>query len=288
MKVLPGRTFNFLLLGLVAGLLLSSCSSKVMIRQGDSLEVAYEKAQTLFEQEHYTDAANAFEQVVQLGTGTEYGRDAQFYLAETYYNDRRYLLAASEYERFISQFPQSERREEAQFKEAYCYFEISPRHRLDQSYTRQAIEKFRLYNSRYPDSERTQQASEYISELRSKLAHKRYAAADLYMRMQEYEAAIIYYDLVIENYPDTQWAEQALSDEINAYNIYASRSVSERQRERYQQAVETYETYVQLFPNGSNRSRAENYVDEARAALEQLPADQTASSAATGSDSPEN
>ncbi len=288
MKVLPVRTFNFLLLGLAAGLLFSSCSSKEMIRQGDSLEVAYEKAYTLFEQEHYADAANAFEQVVQLGTGTEYGRDAQYYLAESYYHDRRYLLAASEYERFISQFPQSERREEVQFKEAYCYFEISPRYRLDQSYTRQAIEKLRLYNSRYPDSERTQQASEYISELRSKLAHKRYASADLYMRMQEYEAAIIYYDLVIENYPDTQWAEQALSDEINAYNIYASRSVTERQRERYQQAVETYETYVQLFPNGPNRSQAENYVDEARTALEQLPTDQTASSAATGSDSSEN
>lgn len=288
MKETPGRTCSTLLLGLTAVLLLSSCSSKVMIRQGDSLEVAYEKAQTLFEQEHYTDAANAFEQVVQLGTGTEYGRDAQFYLAETYYNDRRYLLAASEYERFISQYPRSERREEAQFKEAYCYYEISPRYRLDQSYTRQAIEKFRLYNSRYPDSERTQQASEYISDLRSKLAHKRYASADLYMRMQEYEAAIIYYDLVIEDFPDTQWAEQALSDEINAYNIYASRSVTERQRERYQQAVETYETYVQLFPNGPNRSRAENYVDEARAALEELPAEQATTTAATGSDRPQN
>lgn len=266
---------KFTLLSLLAGLLLASCGKRELIRRGDSLEVAYEKAMALYEDQHYADAARAFETVIQIGLGTEYGRDAQYYLAQSYYHDTRYLLAASEYERFISQFPRSERRQEVQFKEAYCYYQLSPRYRLDQQYTYTAIEKLRLFNDNFPNSDRTQEAAQYISELRAKLARKQYNAGDLYMVMREYEAAIIYFDLTINNYPDTPWAEQALVDEINAYNIYASRSVEEMQRPRYEMAVDTYETYVQLFPNGENRSLAEQYVDNARSALASLPGDQS-------------
>lgn len=277
---------RFALLAVVGGMLLASCAKRELIRRGDSLDVAYDKATQLYEDEHYADAARAYESVLQMGMGTDYGRDAQYYLAQSYFLDERYLMAASEYERFIQQFPRSERREEVQFKEAYCYYQLSPRHKLDQTYTRRAIEKFRIFNSRYPDSDRSAEASEYISDLRSKLARKQYSAADLYMRMHEYEAAIIYYNLVIDNYPDTPWAEQAMAEQINAYNVYASRSVRERQRERYRQAVESYETYLQLFPQGEHRPQAENYVDRARAALSELPETVDTTTSTTGRNLP--
>lgn len=249
----------------------ASCKNSDLIQKGDSLDVAYDKALAFYEKEDYGEAANAFETVVQIARGTNYGQDAQYYLAESYFYDERYLLAASEYERFISLFPREERRQEAQFKEAYCYYKLSPRYKLDQEYTRKAIEKFRLFNSRYPNSDRADEAGKYISELRSKLAKKLYHSADLYMRTDQYEAAIIYYDLTIDKYPETKWAQRALVDEIEAYNIYASRSIASKQRERYEKAIDTYETFIQLFPNGEYRQEAEELVDEARSALADLP-----------------
>lgn len=255
---------------LLALIVFASCKNENLIQRGDSLDVAFKKAMQLYQSEKYGDAANAFETVLEIGRGTDFGREAQFYLAESYFKNERYLLAASEYERYISQFPQSEKRQEAQFQEAYCYYKLSPRYKLDQQYTRQAIEKFRLYNSRYSNSEQVEEAAQYITEMREKLAKKHYHSADLYMRTDQYEAAIIYYDLTIDNYPETIWAQRALVDEINAYNTYASRSVQEKQRERYQKAVEAYEKFVQLFPNGEYRSEAEEYVDEARTALADL------------------
>lgn len=251
----------------------ASCKNDALIQRGDSVDVAYDKAMAFYEKEDYTDAAEAFETVIQIARGTEYGQDAQFYLAESYYNDGRYLLAASEYERYISLFPREDRRQEAQFKEAYCYYQLSPRFKLDQKYTRQAIEKFQLYNSRFSNSDKVDEAGEYISEMRSKLAKKLYYSADLYMRTDSYEAAIIYYDLTIDKYPETKWAQRALVDEIDAYNTYAERSVPSKQRERYQKAVETYEKFVQLFPEGDYREDAEELVDEARSALADLPED---------------
>ncbi len=261
--------------------ILSTCKNEALIQRGDSLPTAHEKAMGLYEEEDYSRAAEAFETVIEIGRGTDYGQEAQYYLAESYYNDKRYLLAASEYERYISLFPRSPRRQDAQFKEAYCYYQLSPRYKLDQKNTRRAIEKFRLYNSRYPNSERVKEANNYIVEMRSKLAKKLYYSADLYMRTDRYEAAIIYYDLTIDNYPESIWAQRALVDEINAYITYADRSVSSKQEERYQKAVETYEKFVQLFPKGEYRTQADDYVDEARAALANLGGTQSQTSTAS-------
>src|SRR5699024_6547931 len=89
-------------------------------------------------------------------------------------------------------------------------------------------------------------------------------------RTDQYEAAIIYYDLVINQYPESAWAERALVNQISTYVVYADNSIRARQQERYQQAVESYETYLQLFPKGEHRSMAEEYVDDARVALAEL------------------
>lgn len=223
-----------------------------------------------FEQESWTDAANAFETVVSIGRGTDIGQDAQFYLAESYFNGRRYLIAASEYERYASFFPRSERREVVDFKAAESYYQLSPRFRLDQTYTRRALDRYRLFNSRYPNSERVEVTGERISELRSKLAQKEFHAAEFYMRTSRYQSAVIYFDLVIDSYPESSWAELSLVKKIESYILYADNSVSARQEERYQSAVDAYNTYLQLFPRGENRSEAEALYDEATAALERV------------------
>lgn len=254
------RTFVILFL---AALTLTSCRSQDLIRPGDSLEVAFEKAKSQYDDENWTDAAQSFETVISIGRGTDIGQEAQYLLAESHYNNRRYLLAASEYERYASFYPRSERREEVDFKIGLSYYQMSPRYRLDQTNTYTAMENFRLFSSRYPNSERGDEVAEYITEMREKLARKQYNAAEFYMRTNRYSAAAVYYDLVIDEYPETEWAEQALVDQIHAYILYADNSVANRQKERYEQAVESYDKYMQLFPRGDNRSRAEDLYDEA-------------------------
>ncbi len=248
-------------------LVLSSCRSTELIRPGDSIEVAYEKAMNQFVNENYTEAARAFETVVSIGRGTDIGQDAQFYLAESYFNARRFLIAASEYDRYVQFHPNSPRRMDVEFKRAKCYYELSPRYKLDQTYTRQAIENFRLFLSRYPDSDKVEEASGYITELREKLAKKQYTAAAFYKRTSRYNAAAIYYDIVIDEYPETKWAERSLVEQMEAYILYAENSVPRRQAERFQKALDSYNTYLQLFPRGENRSKVEDLYDRAQRGL---------------------
>ncbi len=250
--------------------LLVSCRSQDLIRPGDSLQVAFEKAYAQFEQENWRDASQAFETVISIGRGTEFGQDAQFYLAESYFNDRRYMMAASEYERYSSSHPNSERREYSDFMIGKSYYNLSPRFNIDQTYTYRAIEQFRLYMARYPNSDRITEAGERIDELRNKLARKEFEAGEFYMRTGRYNAATVSYDLVIDRYPESRWAERALVRKIEAYVLYADNSIPARQEERYRKAVEAYDTYIQLFPRGDNRSDAEDHYDRALTALEQI------------------
>lgn len=254
----------------IAVFALMSCRSQDLIRPGDTLEVAFNKAKSQYDEENWSEAARAFETVVSIGRGTDLGQQAQFLLAESYFNDRRYLLAASEYDRYASFYPRSDRRQEVDFKAALCYYRLSPRYRLDQSYTRQALERFRLFNSRYPNSDRVVDSSEYITQLRNKLARKQYEAAEFYKRTDRFNAAIVYYDLVLDNYPESEWAEEALVDKIEAYILYADNSIPSSQLGRYESAITSYETYLQLFPSGENRSRAEDLYDRARGEIEDI------------------
>jgi outer membrane protein assembly factor BamD len=248
----------------------SACKNDRLIKRGDSVEVAYQKAMAFYEEENYSEAAKAFETVTRVARGTEYGQDAQYYLAESYYKDKQFLLAVSEYDRYISYYPQDERRPEIEFMAAMSYYNLSPRYNLDQNLTRKAIERFRLFNNRYPDHERVQEAASRIDELREKLAHKSYEAARFYVRTEQYKAATIYLDKTIDQYPESKWAERALVDQIETYINYADNSVVNKQAERYGKAIENYEKFLQLFPDSKLREEVENYHDEAAKKLAEV------------------
>ncbi len=241
----------------------AACSSKTTIRPGDSLEVAFEKSMMVFEQGNYTQAARNFELVLSIGRGTDIARQAQFLLAESYFNSRQFVLSAAEYRRYYTNFPRSDRRMDAEFREALSYYRLSPRFKLDQQDTYRAIERFQLFIQRYPDTELASEAREYIAEMREKLAQKEFHAAELYLRLNRYRAAALYYDIVIDRFPETSWAEKALMRQILAYTLFAENSVEERQQERFEKAVASYQKYLQLFPRGQNRELAEEHYNRA-------------------------
>lgn len=244
-------------------LLFTACRNKELVKPGEPLNVAFEKSVALYEKGKYSDAAYGFDLITRTGRGTNYAKEAQYYLAESYYNDKQYLVAASEYERFISYYPQDEKREEVEYKRAMSYYHQSPRYRLDQSATVRAIELFQLFNTKYPDSEYVIESAERIDELRAKLARKTYESAEFYNRIRSYKAATIYYGQTIDRFPESKYAEQALVKQIDTFITYADNSVADKQLERYEKAIENYEKFLQLFPQSGLRAEAEKLYTEA-------------------------
>ncbi len=88
----------------------------------------------------------------------------------------------------------------------------------DQEYTVKAIESFQEFQYLYPDKDSLfSVASEKISELRTKLAHREYFTATLYRKLNAPLAAKIYFDRVINDYDDTEYYEPAYFEKLKCF-----------------------------------------------------------------------
>ena len=189
-----------------------------------SADQYFKYAREKFDDEDYYDAANEFTVVVLRYAGSTIADSAQLYLADCHYNMDEFIIAAAEYERLISQMSRSPLVPIAQYKLAESYFNLSPRAPLDQNYTEKAMREFQNFLEDYPTSELKESAEKRILECREKMAYKQYKNADNYRKMREFKAALIYYAIVIDDYYDTELADDALigtmkvHDEIEDYD----------------------------------------------------------------------
>ena len=261
-------TFFALLLSILT---LAACGGSGRLRY-DSPQQAFDRGMELYEAEKYDRAIDYFQGVFDYGRTSEVAADAQLYLARSYFHNDEFILAASEFTRFISTFRTDPRTEEAEFERAMSYYSLSPKYELDQSNTHEAVQYLQLFLDRYPDSELADDAEEHIRQLREKLAHKEFAAAEQYEGREMYEAAALTYENVFDTYPDTRWADDALLGAIRSYVSYSELSVRARQAERLQAAVDNYERLIQLFQESPLLKEAEPLYERAVDQLESLRA----------------
>ena len=83
-----------------------------------------------------------------------------------------YLMAGHYFKSLVNEFPMSEYTEEAQYMIGYCFYLQSPKPRLDQQVTAEAIDALQLYKNLYPFSDRVDEANRLIDELVDKLVFK--------------------------------------------------------------------------------------------------------------------
>lgn len=250
-------------------LLLPACSGMGRIAHDTPQEAFQKGEQELAEGDHWR-AIQYFQGVFDYGRSNEYADDAQFQLGMAYFEDEQYILAANAFNRFAQLYRTDERIPEAEYMRALAYYEQSPIYTLDQTPTENAIQYFQVFLNRHPQSERADDAQQRIAELRNKLAHKQYAAGEMYERRQMWEAAAVTFEQVFDQYPDTKWAERGLFQAMENYYEYAVRSVEGKRDERLQKAMDSYERLIQLFPESDLLKRAEGLYDEIRSEQEAL------------------
>lgn len=200
---------------LALALLLASCTStQEIIVQG--AQATFKEGLDLLGSKKFEKARNEFNIVVKQYPASAYADSAQFYLAETYYRTKEYLTAAFEFNTVTRNYPSSKLVPESRFRIAECYAELSPRIQLDQANTRKAIEAFQSFIDYYPNSDLVPKAEKEITALRNKLARKDLEIAQLYVALGYYRAAVVYYDVILENYHDSDVADKAAIGKVKA------------------------------------------------------------------------
>lgn len=195
------------------GILLWGCSSSEEITIQDPQE-RLSNAIEMYNNEDYLDAVNEFQALILQYPGNSIVDDAQYYLGMSRFKRGEYILGAYEFSRLIKNMTASEFIPEAQYMLAECYYQLSPHFSLDQKYTEKSIEEFQAFIDFFPTNAKVPDAEKKIKELNEKLAHKEFNSAYIYERLEDYKAAMFYYENVIETYHDTKYAPMAMYNRI--------------------------------------------------------------------------
>ena len=237
------KIFILLFLFLV---LFSGCGSNDATKQL-SAEEQYELGMKAFKDEDYLAAIEEFKVVSIQYQGSKVADSAQFFMAESRYLREEYILAAFEYDILIRNMPSSIFVSRSRFKRATCFFELSPKSYLDQNYSRKAIDEYQAFLEYHPADTLAPLAEKRIVELNTKLAKKDYESGMTYMHMGYYKAATYYFDLILEKYHDTQYAELALLKKAEALT----------NRKKYADAKEAVDKFLVKYPASTLKSDAD-------------------------------
>ena len=170
-----------------------------------------ERADDYLERGKEREAIALYTQFIERYPGHERADYAQFKLAESYFKSREYPLASVEYQLLINNYGYSEWVDESLFQLGVCSWEEAPKYPRDQQKSLEALNRFNQFLQTYPQHARAADARSYVRQVNERLAHKAYTAAKWYYRQREPQAALVYCEKIIREYPDNEyWAEALL------------------------------------------------------------------------------
>ncbi len=158
-------------------------------------------------------AIRFYEQVIENDPFGAGAAEAQYRLAECYFASNKLLEAKLEYEQVLQQFPSSRWARDARFYLALCEYRRMLPARYDQESAKNALRGFtRFLAIAADDDERTEDARRFVADIRERLAEHDYLIGRFYERRGRRRAALVSYETVLRQYPDTSFAEQARSN----------------------------------------------------------------------------
>lgn len=233
---------------------LISCGEYQKVLKEKEISPKYEMAKQLYDKgvetsknKYYRKAIRLFEQILPQYKGKPSGETVSYMNANAHYLVGDYFLSGYLFERFSKSYPNSEKVEEAFFKSARSYYEVSPIYSKDQEDTRTAISKLQFYINTYPDGEYFEKSNDMIQELSLKIERKFYEIAKQYHHTERYKAAIQSFDNFNLRFPGSKFREQAFFYKFESAYILAINSISSLVPERLEEARLYYEDYIKYY-----------------------------------------
>lgn len=255
---------------LIVILLVTGCNNHSKLLKSSDNELKYEAAIAYYNKKDYYRALQLFEQLNAVYRGTTRGERIIYYQAFCYYEQEDYLLGGYYFDLFAKSFPLSKNAEECLFMSAFCSYKLSPKYSLDQTKTKEAISSFNYFMTRYPNSSRKDECNRLVDDMVKKLAKKEFEIAKLYYHTMEYEASITCFENLMNEYPNTQYAEESNFNIVRSYYYFATHSISSKQKERYQKCIDSYFDFVANYPNSKYMKEATKINNQALVAIDKI------------------
>ena len=247
---------------LIISLLVSSCSEYSKVLKSTDYDLKKAKAKEYYDEGQYVKTTELLNQILPRFRATDEAEELSWMNAQSYFGMKDYYVAGSYFKTFVDMYPFGIHAEEANFMAAYCDYKISPRPELDQENTRNAITGFQIFMTKYPSSKRIDECKKYVEELQNKLVEKSYLNAKLYYDMKQYKAAIVALDNSLKTFVNSKYREEMMFLKLSSLFLYAENSFASKQRERYQDTMDDYYSFMEEFPNSTYTKQVKNIYEK--------------------------
>lgn len=241
-------------------LLLAGCQTVNKVLKSDDPHYKLRMAEQYYAKKKYMLAQQVYEDVMPYFRGQPEFEDIYYKYAYTAYYQKDYMNAENLFKGYLEVYPNSPRSEEVDFMRAFTFFKQSPKAELDQTATHKAIGMFQTFINTHPGSERNKEATRIIDDLRQKLERKDRQSAQLYFDVGQFRAAAVAFNMLLNEYPDTQRAEEYKLMAIKSYFRFAELSVEEKKAERFEKVLEEASEFLGRFPESNLAREVETYV----------------------------
>lgn len=153
-----------------------------------------------------TSMERAIEIYKKVVDNSPYGKladEAQFKLGMAFKKTERYDEAIMAFQKIVDDYPSSAFAEKAKYEVATCAYKSSLKPDYDIESTNKAIKAFEEFSQENSTNDLSKEASSTIQRLKDKSAEKSMSVAKFYESQKHYESAIIYYQDVVDRFPDS-------------------------------------------------------------------------------------
>ncbi len=151
----------------------------------------------------YDRAIEIYNKVVDNAPFGKFADEAQFKMATTMKESGRYDEATLAFQKILDDYPASKLYAQAKYEMADSAYKASLQPAYDAAPTDKALKAFEDFTSTTSDEKLNKEAQGTIKRLKNKAAEKSFLTAEFYEQQKHYASAIIYYQDVIDRYPDS-------------------------------------------------------------------------------------
>jgi len=207
-----------LLVALTVVLSAVSCSSKAgkdeqLLEELSNLDKAtiYDRAETLYEKEKYTEARKLFAFVYDSFPNDPLGHKAALRVADTYaakHDVTNLTEARLRYRDFANRYPNDPDRDYALLMVGHTFSARKLKPDRDLSPIHEALGAYRQLVNLYPNSEYAPEAEERMGGLEELLAEHEWLVSEFYFRNKRWVGSKWRLEYIVENYPDYSKIDQ--------------------------------------------------------------------------------
>jgi len=167
------------------------------------------KKWAFFRKRPFKRAIDVYTMVIDNQPFTDAAAQARYKIGLCHLTRKEYIEAALDYRRVIEDYPNSDWVDDASYDLAQTYYKSSLPPEYDQAPSQLAIDAVNDFEARFPKDKRAGELNKIKNEMQENIAQQRLETAQFYEKRRQFEAALISYQVVVDQFKGTKAAKVA-------------------------------------------------------------------------------